>query len=197
MIANVLSAMNRVFLNPEIISIEEDFMDVKKLTGRLDRVYPGDGFKDVTVGGKKIRAWETIKGGDGVSGNPAFVELQGVKVGDTVEATYAEKQTATGTFANLLAIARQDREAGAQDNNPVAAPGFKPRQQKSPDERREIILQTMFKIAGEISVPLFAKVAEGMTLEELDSKKQDFIEVVAYFGDALLKEYYHTLNPVE
>jgi hypothetical protein len=99
-------------------SLIKEIRRMGKVVGELKEKKAGVGYTDVTVGTQKVRAWDTIKTRDGkIILNPVKEQLDGCRVGDTVEADIVSRDSGGRTYLNLAGIAIQSAP-GAQADAP-------------------------------------------------------------------------------
>jgi hypothetical protein len=85
--------------------IIKEIRTMSKVVGELKSIKIGNGKTDLVVGETKIGAWHTIKTKTGAEiPNPALSQLEGCKVGDTVE---AEVFVTKSGYTNLNGISIQ------------------------------------------------------------------------------------------
>jgi hypothetical protein len=96
---------------------------MSKVVGELKSIKIGNGKTDLVVGETKIGAWHTIKTKTGAEiPNPALAQLEGCKVGDTVE---AEVFVTKSGYTNLNGISIQtksDHVPAHASSEPVGCP---------------------------------------------------------------------------
>lgn len=77
----------------------------------------GSTYTDVTIGTQKIKLWDTIKTkSGGVISNPARTQLDGCRIGDTVEAKIYTNQ---GGYKSITEICVQNAPGAAEAGEPV------------------------------------------------------------------------------
>jgi hypothetical protein len=116
-----------------------------KVTGEIESKKAGDGYVDVTVKGTKVRAWATVKGRDNVvRENPAYKQLEGCRVGNTVEAEIAEKTSNGVVYKNLAGIVLQNSPGDSGESEVV-----RPDRQSGSTERLYVALvPALYRMVG-------------------------------------------------
>ena len=146
----------------------------KKAIGILGEKKEGNGFTDVKIGDTRIRCWATIKPyGKAAVENPAINELNGVRVGNTVEADYDvvekydEVKKVNKTYFNLVSICiRTDNPAPTETT--TTAPTGKPEKKsygKSPEEQASILIQSTLRTWADV----WTKLLEPMPLNVVEA----------------------------
>ncbi len=142
----------------------------KKAIGILGEKKEGNGFTDVKIGDTRIRCWATIKPyGKAAVENPAINELNGVRVGNIVEADYDVVKKDDKTYLNLVSICIRTDNPTPTDTT-TTAPTGKPETAgkktygKSPEEQASILIQSTLRTWADV----WTKLLEPMPLNTVE-----------------------------
>ena len=148
----------------------------QKVVGILELVKPGDRYTDIKVAGQFIRAWNSIKTNSGEIPNPVLAKVQGVSIGQTVEAEYNVVDKLGKKYYNLSSLSIQVGEPKGQAEQSRRTYG------KSPEEQAAIMIEATHKVVGDF----LGNVLTRVDLAYLEENRERIERLISTMTDTLL-----------
>lgn len=142
----------------------------------------GSTYTDVTIGTQKIKLWDTIKTkAGGIIGNPAKTQLDGCRIGDTVEAKVYTNQ---GGYKSINEICVQNAPGAAEAGEPVTGESnVSPDRFSGSTERQALVLiPAAYRFIAEFVGGNGIKPEDRMAY--LEENKDRFIALAHWFAQA-------------